>query len=59
MTKTRPVLWVLLVISAAANIVTSTSNLNVLIGIGFGLLTLAFGGALVLHHHRNRRPDAS
>ncbi|GAA3437226.1 hypothetical protein [Kutzneria kofuensis] len=55
MTKTRPVLWVLLVISAVGNVVTSASGQNVLIGIGFGVLTLAFGGALVAHHYRNRR----
>jgi membrane protease YdiL (CAAX protease family) len=55
MTKTRPALWVLLVISAVCNVVTSASGQNVLIGIGFGLLTLAFGAALVVDHYRSRR----
>lgn len=55
MTKIRPVLWFLLAVSTVANVVTSTSGLNPLIGIGFGLLTLALGGALVAHHYRHRR----
>ncbi|QUQ65316.1 hypothetical protein [Kutzneria sp. CA-103260] len=55
MTKTRPILWFLLAVSAVANVVTSTSTLNPLIGIGFGLLTLTFGGALVTHHYRHHR----
>ena len=55
MTTTRLVLWFLLAISAVANVVTSTSGLNPLVGIGFGLLTLAFGGSLVAHHYRRRR----
>jgi len=54
MTKTRPVLWVLLIISAVCNVVTSTSGL-VLVSIGFGLLTLALGGGLIAHHYRHRR----
>ncbi|MEV6605400.1 hypothetical protein [Kutzneria sp. NPDC051319] len=55
MTKTRPVLWVLLAVSAVANVVTSASGQNVLLGIGFGLVTLALGGALVADHYRRRR----
>jgi uncharacterized metal-binding protein len=55
MTKTRIALWVLLIVSAVANIVTSTSTLSVFVGIGFGLLTAAFAGALVADHHRRRR----
>jgi len=54
MTKTRLLLWFLLVISAVANVVTSTSGL-VLVSIGFGLLTLAFGGTLITQHYRSRR----
>ena len=57
MTKTRPVLWILLITSAVANIVTSASGLHVLLGIGFGLLTLAFGAALVADHYRRRRAN--
>lgn len=55
MTTTRVILWVLLAVSAAANIVTSTAGLNPLIDIGFGLLTLAFGGTLIAQHYRRRR----
>ncbi|WAL63794.1 hypothetical protein ORV05_22680 [Amycolatopsis cynarae] len=51
----RPVLWLLLVISGVANVVTSASIPNVLVGIGFGLLTMVFGTALVVHHYRHRR----
>ncbi len=55
MTKTRLILWFLLAACAVANVVTSTSSLNPLIGIGIGLLTLTFGGALVADHYRHRR----
>jgi hypothetical protein len=51
----RPVLWVLLVISGACNVVTSSMNISVLIGIAFGLFTLACGAALVVDHYRRRR----
>jgi hypothetical protein len=50
----RPLLWLLLVISATGNVVTSASSLAVA-SIGFGLLTLSFGAALAVHHHRGRR----
>jgi hypothetical protein len=52
----RPVLWVVLVVSAATNIVTTPAGLSVLVGIGSGLLTLACGTALVIDHraHRSR-----
>jgi hypothetical protein len=49
----RPALWVLLVLCAAANIVTSSTGI-VLVGIAFGLLTLACAAALVVHHYRRR-----
>lgn len=55
MTKTRLILWFLLAACAVADVVTSTSALNPLIGIGFGLLTLTFGGALVANHYRHGR----
>jgi len=54
MTTTRIVLWVLLLISAVGNVVMSASGLHVLVGIGFGLLTLGFGTALVVDHRRRR-----
>ena len=50
----RPILWVLLVVSAASNMVATSAGLNVLFGIGFGLLTLACVTAIVVHHYANR-----
>ncbi|MEU1806990.1 hypothetical protein [Streptomyces sp. NPDC019937] len=52
----RPVLWLLLVVFAVANMVTSSvGGLSVFVGIGFGLATLACGIALVVHHRGQRR----
>jgi Flp pilus assembly protein TadB len=51
----RPVLWLLLVVSAVANVVTSTAHLNPLVGAGFGLIALACATALIVHHRRLRR----
>lgn len=48
-------LWLLLVISAAGNVVTSNAGVNVMIGIGFGAVTVACGVALGVHHYRHRR----
>ncbi|MEV6157362.1 hypothetical protein AB0L53_44195 [Nonomuraea sp. NPDC052129] len=51
----RPVLWLLLGISAVLNIVTSNFGSNIFVGIGFGLATIACAVALAVHHH-HRRP---
>ena len=51
----RPALWLLLVISAAGNMVTSTTGANVIVGVAFGVATLGLGTALVVQHYRNRR----
>jgi Flp pilus assembly protein TadB len=51
----RPVLWLLLVVSAAANAVASASGLTPLVGVAFGVVTLACVAALIVHHYRNRR----
>ncbi|MER5997770.1 hypothetical protein ABT120_04300 [Nonomuraea angiospora] len=51
----RPVLWLLLAIFAVANMVTSTSDLNMLVGIGFGLATMACAAALIQQHYAQRR----
>jgi hypothetical protein len=50
----RPLLWLVLVISAAANVVASTTD-HVFVGAAFGLVALACATALVVHHYRNRR----
>jgi hypothetical protein len=50
----RPALWLLLVLSAAANAVTSSTGLPVLIGIGFGSVALACAVALAVQHYRHR-----
>ncbi|WP_233579350.1 MULTISPECIES: hypothetical protein [Micromonospora] len=50
----RPVLWLLLILSAAANITMSVIGAY-LIGSGFGLITVACTVALVVHHYRHRR----
>jgi hypothetical protein len=51
----RPVLWLLLVICAVGNIVTSNTGVNMAVGLAFGLATLGLATALVVHHYRNRR----
>jgi hypothetical protein len=51
----RPLLWVLLVISAAANAVISSTGVSTFAGIGFGLAALASAAALVVHHYKHRR----
>jgi hypothetical protein len=51
----RPVLWLLLVISAAGNVATSNIGLNMMIGIGFGLVTMACAAALIVNHYQHRR----
>ena len=51
----RPVLWVVLIVSAAANAVTSSAGLNPFVGAGFGVITLACVTTLIVHHYRHRR----
>lgn len=51
----RPLLWLLLMVSAVANIASSKIGINMFIGAGFGLITLACAAALVVHHRRRRR----
>ena len=52
----RPLLWVVLVLSAAANAVSSSIGANVFIGAAFGVVTLACAAGLVVHHYRHRNP---
>lgn len=50
----RSTLWLLLAISATCNVVTSVAHMLV-ISIGFGLVTLSLGIALMMQHYRGRR----
>ncbi|MGW4460754.1 hypothetical protein [Micromonospora sp. NPDC004704] len=54
-TVIRPLLWLLLAISVAANVVASAAGANLFVGSGFGLTALACATALIIHHYRNRR----
>ena len=51
----RPLLWFVLVVSAALNAVFSSSGQNPALGIGFGVVALAAIAALIVHHYRHRR----
>jgi len=51
----RPVLWLVLIVTAAANTASLSMSLDPLVGIGFGLAALACVAALVVHHYRHRR----
>jgi hypothetical protein len=51
----RPVLWLVLIVSAAANAVSSSIGVSEFVGTGFGLITLGCAAALVIHHYRHRR----
>jgi hypothetical protein len=50
---TRPLLWIVLAVSAALNVVTST--VDVVVGAAFGVVALACIAALVVQHYRLRR----
>ena len=51
----RPALWLLLIVSAAANAASSLLDLHPLVGIGFGVVTLGCIAALIARHYRSRR----
>lgn len=51
----RPVLWLVLIVSAAANALVSGIGLSAYVGAGFGLMTMACAIALIVHHYRHRR----
>ncbi|MEU6022980.1 hypothetical protein ACGFIK_06190 [Micromonospora sp. NPDC048871] len=51
----RPVLWLVLIVSAVINASMSIADANVFVGAGFGLVTLTCAVLLVVHHYRNRR----
>jgi hypothetical protein len=51
----RPVLWIVLILSATANGTLSGLDANPVVSVGFGLITLACAASLVVHHYRHRR----
>ncbi|GAA1640618.1 hypothetical protein [Actinoplanes couchii] len=53
--KLRPVLWLLLILGLAANAAASTIGAHQLVGSVFGLVALASGTGLAIHHYRYRR----
>ncbi|MBM0230820.1 hypothetical protein JNW91_02360 [Micromonospora sp. STR1_7] len=50
----RPLLWLVLFVSAAVNAVLSTAVDNPWIGSAFGLVAVLCAVALIVHHRRNR-----
>jgi hypothetical protein len=51
----RPLLWLVLAISAAGNVITSSGNADILLHLGLGSLVLASASALAVDHYRNRQ----
>jgi hypothetical protein len=50
----RPVLWLVLIVSAAVNAVCSSLGISAFVGIVFGVIALASAVALIVHHYRHR-----
>jgi hypothetical protein len=51
----RPLLWLVLIISASGNVIASTADLDILVNVAFGLVSGVCAGVLVVHHYRSRR----
>jgi hypothetical protein len=49
----RPVLWLILIVSAVANTVLSSMGAGIA-GVVFGVIALAAAITLIVHHYRNR-----
>ena len=54
----RPLLWLVLFVSAAANAVLSTAGDNLWISSAFGVVTVLCAVALIVHHRRNRARES-
>ncbi|MFG1913229.1 hypothetical protein [Micromonospora sp. NPDC048898] len=54
----RPLLWLVLFVSAAANVVLSTAADNPWISSAFGLVALLCAVALIVHHRRSRARES-
>jgi len=50
----RAVLWLILTIAVAANMVASAAG-SFVVGSAFGLVAIASGAALAAHHYKHRR----
>lgn len=50
----RPLLWLVLIVSAAANMVLSSAADNPWISSAFGLVAVVCAVTLIVHHRRNR-----
>ncbi|AYF28202.1 MULTISPECIES: hypothetical protein [Micromonospora] len=53
-TRMRPLLWLVLIVSVAANVTLSAVLDNPWAGSAFGALALACGVTLAMNHYRNR-----
>ncbi|KAB1901130.1 hypothetical protein AB0F95_06375 [Micromonospora tulbaghiae] len=53
-TRMRPLLWLVLIVSVAANVTLSSVLDNPWAGSAFGALALACGVTLAVNHYRNR-----
>lgn len=54
----RPLLWLALFVSAAANVVLSTAAANPWISSACGLVALLCAVTLIVHHRRNRARES-
>ncbi|WBB75966.1 hypothetical protein O7602_10810 [Micromonospora sp. WMMD1128] len=52
--RLRPLLWLALFVSAAANAVLTTALDTPWVGSGFGLVAMLCAAALIVHHRRHR-----
>jgi hypothetical protein len=50
----RPLLWLGLILSGAANAVVSSAVGNPFLASAFGVVAVAFATALIVHHYRTR-----
>ncbi|GID32448.1 hypothetical protein [Paractinoplanes brasiliensis] len=51
----RPVLWLLLIVSIAANAISNVMGLNPAVGIASGVLALGCATTLITDHRRRRQ----
>ncbi|WP_344260648.1 hypothetical protein [Actinomadura napierensis] len=51
----RPLLWVLLAVGIAGNVVVSRTGVNVIANVMLGLLAVGSAAALIVQHYKTRR----